>query len=115
VTREDHPGGQIAMKLLQGYLWHPKTLEHITLPESLPGGATIALDEIAAPFAFFEDGTFTGTQVFYQLTVLEVFPDWPDNAEMARHALRASQDLEPILNATPQGVGWSLTEDLRPA
>jgi hypothetical protein len=69
----------------------------------------------AGPFAFFEDGTFTGTQVFYQLTVLEVFPDWPDNAEMARHALRASQDLEPILNATPEGVGWSLAEDLRPA
>jgi hypothetical protein len=115
VTREEHPGGPVAMKLLQGYLWHPKDLEPVTLPAALPGGSSIALDEINPPFAFFEDGTFTGTQTFYQLTILEIFPEWPDNDTMARHAQRASQELEPILNATPSSVGWSLAEDLRPA
>jgi hypothetical protein len=115
VTREEHPGGAIAMKLLQGYLWHPKDSEPVTLPSELSGGAQIALDEIAPPFAFFDDGTYTGTQTFYQLTVFEIFPEWPDNATMSAHALRASRDLEPLLNATPAGVGWNLAEDLRPA
>jgi hypothetical protein len=115
VTREEHPGGAIAMKLLQGYLWHPNTAAPVTLPAELPGGSRVALDEIKAPFAFFEDGTFTGTQTFYQVTVLQIFPEWPENDEMAAAAVTASRDLEPILNATPPGVGWSLTEDLRPA
>jgi hypothetical protein len=114
MTREEHPGGPIAFKLLQGYLWHPKELEPVLLPDALPSGASIVTDTIEAPFAFFEDGTWTGTQVFYQLTVLEVFQEWPENDQMSARALRASEELNPILNATPASVGWSLSEDLRP-
>lgn len=115
MTREEHPGGRIAMKLLQGYLWQP--LEHapLELPGVLPDGSSLVFDEVRAPFAFFDDGTYTGTQRFYQLTVLRVFPEWPENAEMAAAALEASEALAPILYATPEGVGWSLNEDLRPA
>ncbi len=114
MTREEHAGGPIAMKLLQGHLWHPNGLEPIALPETLPSGPSILLDQIRPPFAFFDDGTYTGTQTFYQLTVMQIFPDWPENDEMAAVALTASAELEPLLNATPAGVGWNLTEDLRP-
>ncbi len=116
MTKDEHPVGQpIAFKLLQGYLWHPKSLAVISLPAKLPSGAMIVMDTIDAPFAFFEDGTWTGTQVFYQLTVLEIFPDWQDNDIIAARALLASKELDPLLNATPAEVGWSLSEDLRPA
>ncbi len=115
MTRENHPGGPIAFKLLQGYLWHPKELGGVSLPDALPSGANIVMDSIEAPFAFFEDGTWTGTQTFYQLTVFEIFQEWPNNDAMAARALRASDELNPILNATPASVGWSLSEDLRPA
>ena len=114
MTREQHAGGPIAMKLLQGHLWHPDDLEPVALPAALPSGSSVLLDQIRPPFAFFDDGTYTGTQTFYQLTVIQIFPDWPENDAMAAAALRASAELEPILNATPAGVGWNLTEDLRP-
>jgi hypothetical protein len=116
MTKAEHPVGEpIAFKLLQGYLWHPKSLETIVLPAELPSGALIVMDTIDAPFAFFEDGTWTGTQVFYQLTILEIFDDWLENDAIAARAVLASDELAPILNATPAGVGWSLSEDLRPA
>ena len=116
MTKADHPVGEpIAFKLLQGYLWHPQSLEPFVLPPELPSGALIVIDTIEAPFAFFEDGTWTGTQVFYQLTILEVFEDWLENSVIAARAVLASNELAPILNATPVGVGWSLSEDLRPA
>ncbi len=117
MTKADHPAGEpIAFKLLQGFLWHPQTLsEGVSLPTTLPSGAMIVMDTIQAPFAFFEDGTWTGTQIFYQLTILEIFEDWLENDLIAARALLASQELDPILNATPTGVGWSLSEDLRPA
>ena len=116
MTKSDHPIGEaIAFKLLQGFLWHPKTLEPIVLPPELTSGALIVMDSIEAPFAFFEDGTWTGTQVFYQLTILEIFEDWLENDVIAARALLASEELAPLLNATPVGVGWSLSEDLRPA
>jgi hypothetical protein len=116
MTKSDHPIGEpIAFKLLQGFLWHPKSLEALTLPAVLPSGAFIVMDTIQAPFAFFEDGTWTGTQVFYQLTILEIFEDWLENDVLAARAVLASNELAPILNATPVGVGWSLSEDLRPA
>ena len=118
MTREeferDHPGERIAMKLLQGYVWHPVTLERPALPDHLHMGAFLLLDAIRAPFAFFENGEPTETQVFYQLTVLEVYPAWPDNDAMSARALLASQELDPILNATDPSVGWSISEDLRP-
>jgi hypothetical protein len=115
MTKAEHPGGEIAFKLLQGYLWHPTNLEPPQLPPELPSGAQVLLDTIQAPFAFFEDGTWTGSQVFYQLTVVEIFPDWLENTAIAARALLASEELNPILNATDSSVGWSLSEDLRPA
>jgi hypothetical protein len=115
MTKAEHPGGEIAFKLLQGYLWHPISLEPPELPPELPSGALVVMDSIQAPFAFFEDGTWTGSQIFYQLTVLEVFDDWLENEKIAARALIASQELNPILNATDPSVGWSLSEDLRPA
>ncbi|MFN3265943.1 MAG: DUF3208 family protein [Deinococcales bacterium] len=115
MTKAEHPGGAIAFKLLQGYLWHPQSLEPPVLPATLPSGAMLVMDTVQAPFAFFEDGTWTGSQVFYQLTVLEIFPDWVENEKIATRALLASEELNPILNATDSSVGWSLSEDLRPA
>jgi hypothetical protein len=115
MTREEHPGGSIAMKLLQGYVWQPKNKPELTLPNKLPMGAVIVIDRIPAPMAFFDNGTPTETQTFYQLTVLEIFPDWPENDLMVTRALLASEELNLILNTTDPNVGWSLSEDLRPA
>ena len=113
MTREEHGGGAIAMKLLQGYVWQPLEFPELQLPERLMG-ASIVLDRIPAPMAFFDNGTPTETQAFYQLTVLEIFPDWPENDVMVARALQASSELDPLLNATDALVGWSLSEDLRP-
>jgi hypothetical protein len=115
MTREDHPGGSIAMKLLQGYVWQPKEKPALILPANLRMGASVVLDRIPAPMAFFDNGTPTETQAFYQLTVLEIFPEWVENEVMAARAVLASEELNPILNATDPEVGWSLSEDLRPA
>jgi hypothetical protein len=115
MTREDHPGGAIAMKLLQGYVWQPRAKPELSLPDSLPMGATVVMDRIPAPMAFFDNGTPTETQSFYQLTVFEIFPDWVENEVMASRAMLASDELNLILNATDPNVGWSLSEDLRPA
>ena len=115
MTRENHPGGSIAMKLLQGYVWQSREKPDLKLPESLTMGASIVIDRIPAPMAFFDNGTPTETQTFYQLTVLEIFPDWVENEIMASRALLASDELNLILNATDSDVGWSLSEDLRPA
>jgi hypothetical protein len=114
MTREQHPGGAVAMKLLQGYAWQPREFPDLTLPERLPMGASVVLDRIPAPMAFFDNGTPTETQAFYQLTVLEIFPDWPQNDAMVARAQLASLELGTILNATDSAVGWSLSEDLRP-
>ncbi len=115
MTREDHPGGSIAMKLLQGYIWQPREKPDLRLPDSLPMGASIVMDRIPAPMAFFDNGIQTQTQAFYQITVLEIFAEWVENEVMASRALLASDELNLILNATDNDVGWSLSEDLRPA
>jgi hypothetical protein len=115
MTREEHPGGAIAMKLLQGYIWQPRESSALNLPNSLPMDARVVLDQIPAPMAFFDNGTPTETQSFYQLTVLEIFADWPENELMVARAKLASDQLNLILNATDPSVGWSLSEDLRPA
>jgi hypothetical protein len=114
MTREEYGGGAIAMKLLQGYIWQPLEFPELHLPERLMMGASVVIDRIPAPMAFFDNGTPTETQAFYQLTVLEIFPDWPENDIMVTRALQASGELEPLLNATDASVGWSLSEDLRP-
>lgn len=114
MTREEHPEGAIAMKLLQGYIWQPREHPELRLPDCLTMGARVVLDRIPAPMAFFDNGTPTETQAFYQLTVLEIFPDWPENEVMVARALLACNELNPILKATDALVGWSLSEDLRP-
>ncbi len=112
---DDYDGGPIAMKLLQGYLWHPVTLEVPRLPEWLEMGAHLALDPVRAPMAFFANGEPTASQQFYQLTVFEVFPEWPSNETMHLRAAAASRELDPILQQTDPSVGWEISEDLRPA
>ena len=104
------------LRLLQGYLWYPKTLT-LDLADHLPSilaDAHLLIDEIQPPFAFFENGTLTSSQHFFQVTVLSMYPAKPSEAEMHAHTARFSAALDPLLNATPAGVGWQLWEDLRP-
>ncbi|AEB10957.1 DUF3208 domain-containing protein [Marinithermus hydrothermalis] len=110
-----------AVKLFQGYLWHPKDrgLEgRALLPECLEvpfaGGAArvwVLVDAVPPPFAFFEDGTPTATQAFYQVTLLTKTERAPAELKPLSEAVAAR--LEPLLNALPEGVGWLLLEDLR--
>lgn len=121
---EPQAGGRAAIRLLQGYIWHPKDAE-IDLEHYLPHeldltphnkedeNAHVLWDQVTPPFAFFEDGEPTASQVFYQFTVLRVYEQRPSNEELNGDATSASQVLEPLLDATPDGVGWQLWEDLR--
>ncbi len=100
------------LKLLQGYLWHPKEAAldlKALLPKRL-GEAHLLLDQVPPPVAFFDDGTPTAGQRFYQLTLL-LLEDPPDPKAKAQEAAQA---LEPLLQALPPGVGWLILEDLRP-
>lgn len=103
------------MRLLQGYLWHPKEadvdLEHY-LPHELDD-AHVLWDEVTPPFAFFENGEPTAGQTFYQFTVLRLYNGKPAGNALHEDAAAASQALGPLLDATPAGVGWQLWEDLR--
>ncbi|GGL71493.1 hypothetical protein GCM10010840_07020 [Deinococcus aerolatus] len=123
---EPQAGGRAAIRLLQGYIWHAQDgdidLEHF-LPRELdlpspPGlaeqeSAHVLWDTVNPPFAFFENGDPTASQVFYQFTVLRVYDERPSNAELHEDASAASQSLGPLLDGTPEGVGWQLWEDLR--
>lgn len=105
----------VAVRLLQGYVWHPKGAAY-TLGTLLPGNladGNLLWDEVAPPFAFFENGELTSTQVFYQFTALRVYDAKPDNDTLHAHAQALSDALQPVLDATPDGVGWQLWEDLR--
>src|SRR5690625_7060525 len=66
--------GQTAIRLIQGYLWHPQELEldfADFLPTSLPGNIHLLWDRLPrAPFTFFDDGTPSNTQAVYQFTVI---------------------------------------------
>jgi hypothetical protein len=58
-----------AVRLFQGYLWHPKEASldpRALLPEEVLG-ARLLIDPVPPPTPFFEDGTPTATQAFYQL------------------------------------------------
>ncbi len=103
-----------AFRLIQGYLWHPRgaSLDMTALlPATLGPDVHLLLDAMpSAPFAFFDDGTPSATQVVYQLTVLAIVQPGHDPAEFLRSA---AEHLETHLNATPQGVGWQLMSDLR--
>jgi hypothetical protein len=107
---EDRP-----IKLLQGYLWYPKELEldladH--LPTTLDGDVHVLWDELPRPpFSFFDDGTLAATQRIHQLTVLTFAPD---EETAGRLVPWLAEVLQERLEATPNGVGWQLMEDLRP-
>ncbi|UBV44001.1 DUF3208 domain-containing protein [Deinococcus taeanensis] len=124
-TSEPQAGGRAAVRLLQGYVWHPQEAD-IDLENFLPHeldlagsdageneGAHVLWDGVTAPFAFFENGEPTASQAFYQFTVLRVYGARPDNDALHADAEAASQMLEPLLSGTPAGVGWQLWEDLR--
>ncbi len=102
-----------AVKLFQGYLWHPKDLAfdpREALPRQL-GEVHVLIDKVRAPMTFFEDGTPTETQQFYQVTLLVRTEQEP--AALKPLAESVSLELKPYLEATPQTVGWQLLEDLR--
>lgn len=103
-----------AIKLIQGYIWHPKEepvdlFEYI--PAELPGEVHVLMDAMpAAPFAFFEDGTLSATQQVYQFTVMRIVPPGENPADGLQAVAALLQE---YLNTTPEGVGWQLMEDLR--
>ncbi|MDX2005605.1 MAG: DUF3208 domain-containing protein [Meiothermus sp.] len=108
-----------AVKLFQGYLWHPRELEfdpRAALPQKFETGLEdgpvfLLLDPVHPPMTFFEDGTMTETQRFYQLTLLVRTQKEPGQLKYLSEWV--SGELNPILNATPKSVGWQLIEDLR--
>ncbi|RDI96394.1 DUF3208 domain-containing protein [Meiothermus sp. QL-1] len=103
-----------AIRLFQGYLWHPKSLlfePRAHIPPRL-GEVYVLIDKVRPPVSFFEDGTPTETQQFYQLTLLVRSDKEP--AELKPLAAWASRELDAYLQATPKEVGWQILEDLRP-
>ena len=105
---------QQAVKLLQGYIWHPRE-EDINLGEYLPKklepNIEILWDEMPqAPFTFFDDGTLSATQQFYQFTTMTILEDREDAADLTKDL---AETLQAKLNTTPPSVGWQIFEDLR--
>lgn len=104
-----------AVRLLQGYLWHPRELEIDLagyLPDSLGRDVHVLVDAIpAAPFTFFDDGTMSATQQFYQLTVLTFRED--EGADVSGLVPWVAETLQQQLERTPDGVGWQVFEDMR--
>jgi hypothetical protein len=102
------------VKLLQGYVWHPRDLDVDLgdyLPSRLDPDVHVLWDVMpAAPFTFFDDGTLSATQRVYQLTALRfVGPDEEPGALLPWLA----ETLQAALETTPEGVGWQVMEDLR--
>lgn len=108
---------QQAVRLLQGYLWLPREIEWNPESELPPvielneATASLLLDEIEPPFAFFDDGTPSASQRFYQLTAVVLTER--DPRELHGSVAELEEKLKPVLEATPPGVGWLLFEDLR--
>jgi hypothetical protein len=103
-----------AVKLLQGYIWHPK-LEEIELsdyiPKTLEPSLHILWDEMhAAPFTFFANGTLSSTQQFYQFTVVKLTEEGEDPSGLVAWV---AETLQAKLETTPKSVGWQILEDLR--
>ncbi len=76
------------------------------------GEVYLLWDEVPPPTPFFEDGTPTHTQRFYQLTLL-LRTEKPPEA-LKPLAEEVAQALWPLLEGLPPGVGFLLLEDLRP-
>jgi hypothetical protein len=106
--------GRRAVRLLQGYVWHPRDLAVDLadyLPPTLEGNVHILFDAMpAAPFTFFDDGTLSATQQVYQLTVVRFIEEDQDPAATLPWV---AEVLQRALNTTPAGVGWQLLDDLR--
>lgn len=102
------------MKLLQGYLWHPRELEidfGDYLPRRLDPDVHVLWDAMpAAPFTFFDDGTLAATQRVYQFTVMRFVPPEDDPAALVPWL---AETLQQALERTPEGVGWQVMTDLR--
>jgi hypothetical protein len=102
------------VKLLQGYVWHPRDAGldlSATLAGEVAEDVHLLLDAMPrAPFAFFDDGTPSSTQVVYQLTLLAIVAPGVDPA---RVLVEVAPLVEARLEATPPSVGWQLMEDLR--
>lgn len=101
-----------AIRLLQGYIWHPKSeaikLEDY-LPRTLEPDIHILWDAMPrAPFTFFDDGTLSSTQQVYQFTVLQRTEDTADGL-----VPWVAETLQKHLESTPASVGWQIFEDLR--
>ena len=103
------------IKLLQGYLWHPKELEidfADYLPKRLDPDVHVLWDEMPrAPFSFFDDGTLAATQRIHQFTVM-TFAE--DEETASRLTPWLAEVLQRALETTPPSVGWQIMEDLRP-
>lgn len=112
---QEGTSGRQAVRLLQGYLWHPRDLEldfADYLPRQLPGDIHLLWDALPqAPFAFFDDGTLSATQVVYQFTVLTYAEDDDDPGAVLPWL---AETLQAHLDQTPAGVGWQLFDDMRP-
>lgn len=103
-----------AVRLFQGYLWYPRELA-LDLKTLLPqevGGARLLLDEVPPPTPFFEEGTPTHTQRFYQVTLLLLAEELPVALKPLTETLAPT--LQGMLEGLPKEVGWLLLEDLRP-
>lgn len=103
-----------AIKLIQGYVWHPREQE-LALDESLSteleGDVHVLVDAMPqAPFTFFEDGTMSATQQVYQLTVVAIVQPGEDPARLLTEV---AERLQKMLDQTPPDVGWQLMDDLR--
>ena len=105
------------VRLLQGYLWVPRGLsfdprDHLPKEVEVAGRQVyLLLDPVDPPFAFFDDGTPTASQVFYQFTALVLTREDPE--ALRPWVVELRDWLAPKLEATPKGVGWLLLEDLR--
>ncbi len=103
-----------AVKLLQGYIWHPKA-EAIDLetylPKTLEATIHVLWDDMpSAPFAFFENGILSSTQQFYQFTVVKLTEEGEDPSAVTAWV---AETLQTKLETTPKSVGWQILEDLR--
>lgn len=103
-----------AVKLLQGYLWHPKNEELILkdyLPETLAENIYLLWDEMPMPpFTFFDDGSLASEQQFYQLTLIQLLANENTKAEQVQ---TLAENLQNHLEKTPKSLGWQIFEDLR--
>ena len=108
------PEERKAVKLLQGYLWHPIE-DDIDLGDYLPQRIEPDIHVLwdampRAPFTFFDDGTLASTQQVYQFTVMALLDVEHDPEGMVPWL---AEVLQAQLEKTPPGVGWQVMEDLR--